>query len=164
MDALNFAIPLPRPTSMTMPFWQAARQHRLIIQRCGECGKLRFYPSAGCDNCASLAYEWCEMSGRGRVYSWIVVRRTVDAAWQRRVPFVTGIIELVEQLGLLIPGLLTDIAPEDVRADLEVEAWFEDLTEEISMSRWRPRRVADASPSVGWVERSDTHQPNEPEA
>ena len=81
------------------------------------------------------------MSGRGRIYSWIVVRRTVDPAWQRRVPFVSAIIELAEQPGLLIPGLLTGIEPERVQADLPVEIWFEDLSPEISMPRWRPLRV-----------------------
>lgn len=131
-------LPLPRPTVMTEPFWRAAHEHRLIIQRCSHCGKLRFYPSAGCDRCASPEFTWVAMSGKGRVYSWIVVRRTVDAAWQSRVPFVSAIIELAELPGLLMPGLLTGISPEDVKADLAVEVWFENMSPEISMPRWRP--------------------------
>ena len=138
MNAVTTDLPLPHPTLLTQPFWQAAREHRLIVQRCEQCGKLRFYPSAGCDRCASLAFTWVQMSGRGRVYSWIVVRRTVDPAWQRRLPFVSAIIELAEQQHVLVPGLLTGIEPELVHADLDVEVWFEDLTPEISMPRWRP--------------------------
>lgn len=134
-------LPLPRPTVLTAPFWQAAHERRLVVQRCDNCGKFRFYPSAGCNHCASLAFTWVPMSGRGRVYSWIVVRRTVDAAWQSRVPFVSAIVELAEQPGLLVPGLLTDIAPERVRPDLEVEVWFEEMTPEITVPRWRPCRT-----------------------
>jgi uncharacterized protein len=131
-------LPLPKPTPMTRPFWQAAHEHRLAIQRCDACGRLRFYPSAGCHACASARFSWTDMSGRGRVYSWIVVRRTAHPAWQSRVPFVSAIVELAEQPGLLVPGLLTDVAPEAVRADLDVHAWFEDLTPDISVPRWRP--------------------------
>lgn len=138
MNTPTTDLPLPRPTLLTAPFWKAAHEHRLIIQRCDECGKLRFYPSEGCNYCSSTAYQWVEVSGRGTIYSWIVVRRTVDVPWQKRLPFVSAIINLVEQPGLLIPGLLTNIAPEAVRADLPVEVWFEDLTPEISLPRWKP--------------------------
>jgi len=138
MNADVLDLPLPRPTLMTQPFWKAAHEHRLIVQRCDQCGKFRFYPSAGCDRCASAAYTWVDMSGRGKVYSWIVVRRSVDAAWQKRLPFVSAIIELAEQPGVLIPGLLTGIEPERVQADLPVEVWFEEVSPEISMPRWRP--------------------------
>lgn len=143
-------LPLPRPTLLTAPFWQAAREHRLRIQRCDQCGKLRFYPSAGCNHCASPQFTWVDLSGRGRVYSWIVVRRTVDQAWKTRVPFVTAVIELAEQSGVLIPGLLTGVAPEQVAAGLEVEVWFEDMNADISMPRWRPARPsAGAAPATG---------------
>ncbi len=131
-------LPLPKPNLTTQPFWSAAHAHRLIIQRCDQCASLRFYPSAGCHHCASPNFTWVDVSGRGRVYSWIVVRRTVDIAWQKRVPFVSAIIELEEQSGVLMPGLLTDIAPEKVLADLEVEVWFELVSQEISIPRWRP--------------------------
>ncbi|MDB5999886.1 MAG: hypothetical protein JWP52_1585 [Rhizobacter sp.] len=138
MNAPDTTLPLPRPTLLTRPFWEAAREHRLIVQRCEQCGKFRFYPSAGCDQCASLAFGWVEMSGRAKVYSWIVVRRTVDAAWQRHVPYASGVMELVEQPGLLMPGLLTGIAPERVEAGLDVQVWFEDMSPEIALPRWRP--------------------------
>jgi uncharacterized OB-fold protein len=131
-------LPLPKPTPITRPFWQAAHEHRLAIQRCEACRKLRFYPSAGCDACGSAQSTWVDMSGQGRIYSWIVVRRTPHPAWRQRVPFVSAIVELVEQPGLLVPGLLTNIDPAAVRADLDVTVWFEDLTPDISMPRWRP--------------------------
>lgn len=138
MNAIATDLPLPRPTLLTRPFWSAAREHRLVIQRCSQCSSLRFYPSAGCHNCGCPEFTWVDMSGRGRVYSWIVVRRTVDTAWKQRVPFVSAIIELEEQKGLLVPGLLTGIAPEGVQADMEVQVWFEDMTPEISLPRWKP--------------------------
>lgn len=138
MNTPTLDLPLPHATLATRPFWAAAREHRLIVQCCDRCASYRFYPSAGCDRCASPAFTWRQMSGMGRVYSWIVVRRTVDAAWQRRVPYVSSIIELAEQPGLLMPGLLTDIAPEQVQANASVQVWFEDVAPEFTLPRWRP--------------------------
>jgi uncharacterized OB-fold protein len=138
MNDAALDLPLPRPTLISAPFWQAAHAQQLVIQRCDQCAKLRFYPSAGCDRCASSDFTWVRMSGRGKVYSWIVVRRTVDIAWQQRLPFVTAIVELAEQPGLLVPGLLTGIEPERVRAELDVEVWFETMSPEIAVPRWRP--------------------------
>jgi uncharacterized protein len=142
-SALDHALPLPQPTHMTQPFWDAAREGRLIVQRCDDCGRLRFYPSAGCNHCGSSRFRWDRMSGEGRVYSWIVVRTSVDAAWRCRTPFVTAIVELAEQPGLLMPGLLIGIRPGAVRADLPVEVWFEPMNDRISLPRWRPRETRD---------------------
>jgi uncharacterized OB-fold protein len=137
--APELALPLPKPTLMTQPFWDATREGRLIIQRCTHCGRLRFYPSAGCNHCASSEFRWDRMSGFGKIYSWIVVHRSVDPAWQRRAPFVSAIIELDEQAGLLVPGLLTDVDPAAVHADQPVQVWFDTLPGGATLARWRPR-------------------------
>jgi uncharacterized protein len=130
--------PLPQPTPLTQPFWDAARRGELRIQRCDECGRYRFYPTAVCAACGSPAATWTKMSGRGKVFSWIVVRRAIEAAWRDAVPFTVAVVELDEQRGLLVPGTLTGIAPEKVVAGMPVEVWFEPVTEEVSLTRWRP--------------------------
>ena len=30
--------PLPKPTLDTKPYWDAAKRHELVIQRCKDCG------------------------------------------------------------------------------------------------------------------------------
>ena len=37
MQDMTGARPLPEETPLTAPFWQAAREHRLVIQRCTAC-------------------------------------------------------------------------------------------------------------------------------
>ena len=130
--------PIPVPTLLTKPFWEACRQHRLIIQRCDLCKRLRFYPSSCCVYCSSADYSWKQVSGRGKVYTWIVTWRTVDSRWKKKTPFVTAVVEIDEQDGVLIPGLLTEISPDDVKAGMAVEVWFEDANPDISLPRWRP--------------------------
>jgi len=36
--------PLPRPTELARPFWEAANVGRLVIQRCDACGAYRWTP------------------------------------------------------------------------------------------------------------------------
>lgn len=77
------------------------------------------------------------MSGKGRLYSWTVVHRAVDPSWASIAPFVSGIVELDEQDGLLVPGLVTDIAPAKVTAGMALAVWF-DRSGPIALPRWRP--------------------------
>lgn len=132
-------LPLPAPTVLTRQFWDECRRHRLSLQRCDVCSKFRFYPTAACPGCASPEHHWEQVSGRGSIYSWTVVRRTHDPFWRQAVPYVVAIVELEEQSGLLMPGLLTGIEPSDVFGAMPVEVAFEDAAPSISLPRWRRR-------------------------
>jgi uncharacterized OB-fold protein len=72
------------------------------------------------------------------VYSWTVVAKTFDPYWQQLTPYVCAIVELREQRGLFMPGLLTGIASSKIRSSLPVEVYFEDATTTTSLPRWRP--------------------------
>ena len=56
-------------------FWEYTQQRELRMQQCAECSKLRWPAAAVCDQCLSTEYAWAQMSGRGRVLSWIVFHR-----------------------------------------------------------------------------------------
>ena len=62
--------PLPTPTALTEGFWAAAREHRLVAQRCDDCGRLRHHPQERCPECTSAAWRWSPVSGRGVVYTF----------------------------------------------------------------------------------------------
>ena len=133
-------LPLPLPDAMTQAFWEACRQHRLSLQRCTHCSKFRFYPCAACPHCSSTDCDWETVSGRGTIYSWIVVEKTHDPYWRQHVPYVCAIVELHEQEDLFMPGLLTGIEPRDVYAEMPVEVFFEEASPAISLPRWRPEK------------------------
>ena len=55
-------------------FWfEGARDHRLLIQHCTSCGPLRHPPLPACGNCGSLEWDAVESTGRGTLYSYVVV-------------------------------------------------------------------------------------------
>jgi uncharacterized OB-fold protein len=128
--------PLPQPTPITQPFWGAARQHRLSIQRCRSCEQYVFYPRPLCPHCGSADLEWRDVSGRGTVYSYTIARRATARPFEPDVPYVIAIVELEEG-----PRMTTNIVgcpPDDVRIGMAVVAQFEDASDEITLVKFRP--------------------------
>ena len=128
--------PLPVPSPVTEEFWRAARRHELVLQRCQACERYIYYPRALCPYCLSDDLCWTRVSGRGTVYSFTVARRPTASIFADWVPYVIAVVELEEG-----PRMTTNIvgcAPEDVRIGMAVEAAFEDVTEEITLVKFRP--------------------------
>lgn len=128
--------PLPVPSPVTEKFWRAARRHELVLQRCGACERYICYPRALCPHCLSDDLQWTAVSGRGSVYSFTVARRPTASVFADSVPYVIAVVELEEG-----PRMTTNIvgcAPEDVRIGMAVEAAFEDVTDEVTLVKFRP--------------------------
>lgn len=128
--------PLPLPTPITQPFWDAAKQHRLSLQYCTSCGRYVFYPRAICPYCGASELEWRDASGRGTVYSFTIARRPTARSFEPDVPYVIAIVELEEG-----PHMMTNVvgcAPEEVRIGMAVEATFEEASDEITLVKFRP--------------------------
>ena len=128
--------PLPRPSPFSRPFWEAARQHELLIQRCSNCRGHVFYPRYNCTHCGSRDLEWVKASGRGKVYTFTVARRPTHPAFADRGPYVIAIVELEE--GPRLTTNIVDCHPDSVRIDMPVEVTFEDVNEEVSLPVFRP--------------------------
>lgn len=67
--------PVPSPTALTAPYWEACRRGELVVQRCPRCRRWVHFPRPACPDCgAEPAYE--RVSGRGKVHTFSVVGRT----------------------------------------------------------------------------------------
>jgi uncharacterized OB-fold protein len=137
-DALR---PLPLPDDDTRPFWEGCRRHELRMQRCADCGALRFTPRPLCPRCRSGDCEWVPVSGRGTVASRVVVHPPVLPAFADRVPYVVVLVELAEDPTLRLVGNVLDAAPDEVEIGHPVEVAFEELTDEITLPQWRLARL-----------------------
>ena len=85
-------------------YFEAAREHRLVVKKCLDCGLLRGEPGPGCPWCTSLGWEWQEVSGKGTIYSYQIVAHTVVPAFRDWAPFPIVLVELDEQSGQPTPG------------------------------------------------------------
>ncbi|MBI11247.1 MAG: hypothetical protein CMM55_17165 [Rhodospirillaceae bacterium] len=127
--------PLPRPYQDTETYWAAARDHRFVIQHCKSCGKHQFYPRGVCSHCLSSDLEWHEASGKGTVYSFSVNHRAPHPGFADEIPFVLAIVELEEG-----PRMMTNIVecnPDSVKIGMAVEVTFEDVTEEVTLPKFK---------------------------
>jgi len=129
--------PLPELTDLTRPFWTAAKQGRLVMQKCSRCGTLDFLPKPWCIECGHLGQEWIEVKPQGTVYSHSTAYAVMMnyPAWKSDLPVVMCIIELDD--GPRMYGQLTDCPPEKVRIGMRVTAYFEEIGE-AAVPKFRP--------------------------
>ncbi|MFC9355128.1 Zn-ribbon domain-containing OB-fold protein [Rhodococcus sp. NPDC057014] len=93
--------PFPTPVHWDKEFWDRARDGVLTAQECLDCGRLQHYPRPGCANCWSRNRRWRELSGRGRIYSFTVVRQPVHPAFTDEAPYPLVDVELEEGVRML---------------------------------------------------------------
>ena len=130
--------PLPDITDMTRPFWTAARNGRLVLQKCGRCGTFNFHPKPSCIECGSRDLPWTEVEPFGTVYSF-TVSRTVAMnykGWEPDLPVLMCLIDL--DAGARMYAQVTHCAPEDLRIGMRVAAWFEPISEDAGIPKFRP--------------------------
>ncbi|MDY6973430.1 MAG: Zn-ribbon domain-containing OB-fold protein [Thermodesulfobacteriota bacterium] len=119
-------------------FWMGCKMHKLLIQRCEDCGTYRFPPRILCSNCLSMNTKWSEVKGRGKIFSFMVAHSAFDAsgpkpAWNADLPLVTATIDMDE--GFRMVGQIVGCKPEEVKIGMEVETFFEDATEDITLPK-----------------------------
>jgi uncharacterized OB-fold protein len=132
-------MPRPQVEALTRPFWAAASQGRLVIQRCTGCGTFRHLPHAMCASCQSPAHDWVESAGRGTVFTYTIVTHSVHAATASQVPYNVVVVKLDDCGGVLVPGNVVDCPPQDVHVGLAVEVVFERVDDEIAIPRFTRR-------------------------
>ncbi len=119
--------PLPKPTPLTQPFWDACARHELVAQRCSECQRFRHYPQPLCPDCHSTEVSWEKLAGTGSIYSYAIANRAFHPAWKDHAPYVIATIELDE--GIRMVSDILDLDPEAVEIGQRVQVFFEDLEE-----------------------------------
>ena len=127
--------PVPRPAPESVPYWQAAREHRLALPRCEACEAFWFPPSRSCPHCLSPDFKFENVSGRGKIYSFVTFHRVYHPAFEAEVPYVVALVELEEG-----PRLLTNIlgvSADQVACDTAVEVVFDDVSDEFSVPKFK---------------------------
>lgn len=129
--------PLPVVHPDNEGYWQSLKNHELRLQRCTDCGILRYPVSPVCWKCLSEAHEWQKLSGKGTLRSWIVVEAaTGNPAWSEDIPYVVALVDLEEG-----PRLTTNIVqadPYSLTYGMPVEIVFDDVTPEVTLAKFKP--------------------------
>jgi uncharacterized protein len=132
-------LPAPRAThdGLDREFWEAARRHELMVQRCKDCGGFQFGPEWICHRCRSVNLGWHRVSGRGRVYSWERVWHPVHPALKDACPYMVVLVELPDADNVRMVGNLAGDPRAELPIGATVEAVFEDHTEGHTLVQWK---------------------------
>jgi uncharacterized protein len=123
----------PVTDPLTAPFWDAARRGRLVIQRCGTCGELRWPPLVGCPECHGRDTTWDEVHPAGTIWSFVVYHRAFAAELKDEIPYTVAMVHLDD--GPYLVGRFEDAGGPAVIGD-RVTAVFTE-TDGVPSVRWR---------------------------
>lgn len=130
--------PRPRIDEESRPWWEALGRRELCLQRCLECGALRWYPRALCPECLCDRTQWVRASGRGKVYSLTTVHQNQAAGFAGATPYLLAYVELEE--GVRILTNVVNCRPEEVTIGASVEAVFQDIGNQTGLLSFQPTR------------------------
>ncbi|NUK26122.1 bifunctional MaoC family dehydratase N-terminal/OB-fold nucleic acid binding domain-containing protein [Streptomyces lunaelactis] len=114
-------------------FWDGVAEHRLLIQRCGECAALRLPWLPGCNACGSPEWDTVEAGGAGTVYSYVVMHHPPFPAFDP--PYAVGLIELAE--GVRMVTNVVGVPYDKVRIGMPVQLEFLWVDEELELPVFR---------------------------
>lgn len=127
---------MPRPRPETAVWWESCRDHKLMIQRCSQCGKFQFYPRIVCSTCMSDQVDLVQSCGRGKLVTFTICRLPVAQAYAADLPYVVALIQLEE--GPTMMSNIVQCDPESVVTGMSLEVIFETWSDEITMPQFRP--------------------------
>lgn len=130
---MSYDKPLPKIDALNKPFWEAARQHRLVVQRCPACGDMRFPPSPVCPKCLDPNQGWNDVSGRGTLESWVDFYRAYWPGYADDLPYRACLVRL-EEGPLLVSNLVG--ASDTAKLGAAVTVVFEQATEAVTLPKF----------------------------
>jgi uncharacterized protein len=127
----------PAPDSLTSFFWEGARRHKLLIQKCDGCGRFQHPPEPVCHHCLSFALGSGEVSGVGTIYSFEIATQAFHPWFTDKIPFVIAVVELAEQPNLKLITNIVDVDPDAVRVGARVQVAWRQLDDEFTLPVFR---------------------------
>jgi uncharacterized OB-fold protein len=121
-NVLEFDRLTPAISDANRPFWDGCVLGELRLQLCRDCGHWRFPDSPVCPSCLSTEFSWQAASGRGKLWSWVILHQKYFAAYADRIPYLVAFIQLAE--GPLMMSSLADYAQAELRCDMDVAVGF----------------------------------------
>ncbi|MGO9104044.1 MAG: Zn-ribbon domain-containing OB-fold protein [Mycobacterium sp.] len=110
----------------TEPFWQAAKDGRLVAPQCADCDNFRLPPTPFCPECQSTAVNWVQLGGTATVYSFAVVH---GIPGMPELTLVPAVVDLPDAPGTRLVSNVVDIAPTDVTIGMALRVDFSPIAD-----------------------------------
>jgi uncharacterized OB-fold protein len=136
----GYGKPIPVIDERSRPWWEAAKRHELLLQSCASCGHVAFPPAAICPDCHTANLEWLHASPRGVIWSWAVFHKSYFSGFAADIPYAVAIVELED--GPRVWTQIVGVQNSDLRIGLAVEAVFDDVTDDVTLLKFKLTRAA----------------------
>jgi uncharacterized protein len=93
------------------PWWEALDAGQLTLPHCLDCGATWFPVTPGCPECGGIHVALIASTGRGYLYSWVVINRALGQNSSADIPYTIVAVDTEE--GARMFGRL--FAPPDQR-------------------------------------------------
>jgi uncharacterized protein len=113
----------PAENSETAPFWEATKEHRLVLPWCTACDAPFWFPRGVCPRCLGQTITWEESHGRGVLYAFSVHRRPGPGRSREDGPYAVALVDLDENIRLMSNIIGCDEEGLTVGMTLQV-SWF----------------------------------------
>lgn len=122
---------IPVPTGRDRPYWDGAREGKLVLQRCAHCHLYSSQPRVVCPKCHGVDFDWEPVSGRGVIHSYTIPYQTTSPGFGDELPYVVVHVQIEEEpTCYLMTNLLVDESEFDsLDIGLQVVVDFEDRGE-----------------------------------
>src|SRR6266567_7540826 len=128
--------PIPIPDDASRPFFEGARRHELMLQRCNTCDAYMWPVKDRCDVCWSDDVRWVKASGKGTLYSFVLMHQLYHPGFADEIPYNVSIVDLAE--GVRMTTNVVGLPNAELRVGMPLEVTFDDINEEITLPKFRP--------------------------
>lgn len=109
----------------TQPFWDAARDHRLMFPSCAACGRFRWPPGPFCPACHAQSVIWAD-AGEGFVFSYTIIPGKPQSDGAASPVLVPALIAFPDAGDVRLIAAVIDADVADIRIDAKVApVWVE---------------------------------------
>ena len=98
-DYLGMSLSIADMDTENLAYFGYCSEGEFRLQKCLECGLIRYPPGTACPWCANRIFEWVLVEGRGEVHSYGEVHHAVQKSLSEKVPYMILIVDLDAQKG-----------------------------------------------------------------
>lgn len=127
--------PLPHPTELSRPFWQALARDEFVLMRCDDCGHFLHPPQHICARCHGSAMHWEPVGRTGTLYTYTIVHRAPGPAFTAKLPYAVGVAEIDGTDTRMLSNVLGDV--DRIAVGMPVQVVTEKVTDELGLFYFR---------------------------
>lgn len=126
----------PRRSPEGAFYWEGVEAGELRYQVCNTCGETVFHARGRCPYCLGGDLRIEVSAGRGVIYTLSIVHQAMFAAFEGKVPYALGIVELDEGFHMFSELIADDL--ESLAIGDPVQVRFDKVSESVTLPVFVP--------------------------